>query len=588
MRFAVATSLLLFAGAVGCMASCSSPPPSDDDDEGLTDDEINGQDNRMGLRLIYDDASHSLRATVKQKLRAGEVLKLNVRRGRLSAESERLLDCGALPDAPALPPVEDNTGAVASPSSSASGVAPARVVYQGPTVDSSLLVSVYDDAWIQGNITPVMLDRLARDGADSIVEACIVKGDRVRARVQTTVAYAWDEADPNLREMDIDRASFEGIHLTTGDGRTSPKTKLGVPIRSMEKYAEVCVSELGEIPFFKKIAKGKYDTFDCRDFVDAGGKPIAGIEGALIPQAVHDADGKDVTPRACDAKNASRYDCFRTCDKPEWMSQSCEPGPTVATAKNEQGTHWTLLCRGAGPRDGASSVDELTHTKTFNDISMIGHNPKTGKTCFFQNKVFDGTNGAKIPHPADVQKSRDLWDAPKGHCMRCHSADAFVHSPWIDGAKRKDGTTIVPRMGEHPDFLANAETPYSIVNRAAQAKATVGGSAWEVPKQLVSPEASACTACHRIGGGDGMRRFPMWATGEEGLDRTARGTAGPILDRYSPQAKTFESMHWMPLGQGQSAESWASSPFAKATHHIRSCAENDAAPGCTWADVPEK
>ncbi len=435
MRFSVATSLLLFAGAVGslAMASCSSPPASDDD-EGLTDDEINGQDNRMGLRLIYDDASHSLRATVKQKLRAGEVLKLNVRRGRLSAESERLLDCGALPDAPAMPPVEDNTGAVASPSSSASGVAPARVVYQGPTVDSSLLVSVYDDAWIQGNITPVMLDRLARDGADSIVEACIVKGDRVRARVQTTVAYAWDEADPNLREMDIDRASFEGIHLTTGDVRPSPKSKLGVPIRSMEKYAEACVSELGEIPFFKKIAKGKYDTFDCRDFVGRDGKAIAGIEGALIPQAVHDADGKDVTPRACDAKNASRYDCFRTCDRPEWLSQSCEPGPTVATAKNDQGTHWTLLCRGAGPRDGASSVDELTHTKTFNDISMIGHNPKTGKTCFFQNKVFDGTNGAKIPHPADVQKSRDLWDAPKGHCMGCHSADAFVHSPWIDGA----------------------------------------------------------------------------------------------------------------------------------------------------------
>ena len=97
----------------------------------------------------------------------------------------------------------------------------------------------------------------------------------------------------------------------------------------------------------------------------------------------------------------------------------------------------------------------MTKTKTFNDMAMIGHNPKTGRTCFFQNSIGSGKDGSKVPHPADVEKSTTVWSSyVQNYCSgTCHAESAFVHSPWIDGAKRANGKPIVPKMGEHPDFL---------------------------------------------------------------------------------------------------------------------------------------
>lgn len=589
------------AAAAGGLASCTSTTGDDDRDPALSDDEITGVNNKLGLRLVYDDASGRVHATMKKRLAAGEKLVLRVRRGRLTMASQKDLRCGDLPEAPALAPRDD---------------APGKVVYQGPVVDRALLASVYTQDWIAGKITQEMIDRLQREGADSIVEACIVKNGQPRARLQTSLQYAWDEADPAgsdsltprsaaIRFLGADAsaptdasgpddagASDAGAGNDAGDGDASAGThrppREGEPIQSMEKYAELCVAELGEIPFFRKLADGSYETYDCRDFKGTSGV-IQGVEGAMIPQIVSNKDGDQVTPTACDERNTRRYNCFSKCDTPEWLFQSCEPGPTVSTAKNDKGTHWTLLCRSVQTADGvAETTESLQKTKRFNDIAMIGHNPRTGKTCFFQNKIFDGTDGEHIPHPADLEKSRHVWDGPKGYCMGCHSADPFIHTPWIDGATRRDGNPIVPKMGVHTDFeISWNASPYSIVNRKAQADAHIGGS-WEVPKHLVSEEADACTSCHRIGGGQGMRRFPMWATGEEGLDAVASGTSGPLLGRFSEYAKVWENSHWMPpLKNNVNEATWATSKYAKAVAHIKACAENASAPGCVFEGVPE-
>ena len=597
MRFSIPSSLLgvaalaALAASGAALANCSAPP-ADDDDAALSDDEINGANNKIGLKLVYDDASGRVQATLQKKLRAGEKLLMRVRRGRLSMDSQRELDCAVLTEAPPLPPREY------------SGT---KIVYSGPEVDRSLLASVYTQEWIDGNITPQMIDRLSREGADAIVEACIVKDEKVRARLQTSIQYAWDEADPNASDTLGTLGTRSGeIGFLAGDAglsgeggaadgdagapSTAPrKPREGSPIQSMEKYAELCVAQLGDIPFFKKNAEGKYDTFDCRDAVGSSG-PIDGIESAMIPQTVSDENGRDVTPDKCDARALNRYNCFSKCDKPEWLFQSCEPGPTVTTAKNDKGTHWTLLCRSTQQKEGDETVDALKKTKHFNDIAMIGHNPKTGKTCYFQNKIFDGTDGEHIPHPADVEKSRHVWDQPKGYCAGCHSAEPFIHTPWIDGALRRDGTPIVPKMGVHADFeISWNASPYSIVNRKAQAKARVGGNAWEIPKQIVSEEAEACTSCHRIGGGQGMRRFPMWAVGEEGLDTFASGTSGPLQPKVTDWFKKFENSHWMPPRvAGLTEDTWSQSKYAKAVAHIKACAENAGAPGCVFEDVPEK
>src|SRR5690606_10313509 len=81
-------------------------------------------------------------------------------------------------------------------------------------------------------------------------------------------------------------------------------------------YARMCEQELGEIPFFKKIAEGKYETFDCRDFVgsnaDGAPAPIPGVESAVIPLTV---DGEEQTSCSPGRDSRETYDCVDKCDQ---------------------------------------------------------------------------------------------------------------------------------------------------------------------------------------------------------------------------------------------------------------------------------
>ena len=100
-----------------------------------------------------------------------------------------------------------------------------------------------------------------------------------------------------------------------------------------------------------------------------------------------------------------------TCDNPQYIYSLCEAGPRVASRTNEQGTRWVLLCRKSKT---AANGAEGYASDQFNDIAMIGHNPFTGKTCFFQNALYSKTDGAKVPHPADKEKSANLWSGVQG------------------------------------------------------------------------------------------------------------------------------------------------------------------------------
>ena len=179
------SAAIVFLGAIlmnslGCAAA--SDDAHADDQAALGDDELNAVNNRMGLRLAYDTSSTHVRATLKAKLQPGEKLMLRVRRGRIAVNAINDLDCSQLTLATPLV---------------ASTYVTRNTVYVGPEIDPTLLVNVYKQEWIDANMNAQALDRLSREGADAIVDACII-GDRgIRARLQTSLAYAWDAADPN-------------------------------------------------------------------------------------------------------------------------------------------------------------------------------------------------------------------------------------------------------------------------------------------------------------------------------------------------------------------------------------------------------
>jgi hypothetical protein len=187
MRSSLSAALLLFGalaattlGLAGCSAASDEAPADGETASG--DDELNAVNNKMGLKLDYDGTTSHVRATLKTKLQTGERLMLRVRRGRIAVDAMSNLDCSQLTLATPLVPTANVTR---------------NTVYVGPEIDPTLLVNVYKQEWIDQNMSAQEIDRLSRSGADAIVDACIVSDRATRARLQTSLAYAWDAGDPN-------------------------------------------------------------------------------------------------------------------------------------------------------------------------------------------------------------------------------------------------------------------------------------------------------------------------------------------------------------------------------------------------------
>ena len=93
------------------------------------------------------------------------------------------------------------------------------ITYQGPLVDPSLLATVYSADWIEAHVSAKGLQELQTEGADSIVEACIVNShwrSAIDSRVQTTIANAWNPNDPILDGHGLTSPGPSGGTTTSG------------------------------------------------------------------------------------------------------------------------------------------------------------------------------------------------------------------------------------------------------------------------------------------------------------------------------------------------------------------------------------
>jgi hypothetical protein len=510
------------------------------------------------FEVVHDALSDTLQVIVHPGLSADKSLHVRVRQGPVG-----VLECDQM-----LGQLERIDGAYVAVTGDGDR-------FEGPTVPQSVfdMQSPYDSSWLEydehtGMPLKGALDVAAIEATFYTIDICLMKGDEVVRGAEMDILRALDVAGTG---------KFDGY----GDANER--------IASASAYAQACVSQMGEIPFFPEISEGDYETYSCLDST-----PIPTTVTPANPVSCGSDSDCGASERCTDEICVGYPESWsQTCDNPQYIYSSCEPnavdgrsnGPRVANRTNEQGTEWVLLCRKAMPNEGG-----------YNDIAMLGHNPYTGVTCFFQNALYSRTDGLHVPHPADTvdspqspQQTTSMWSGIQGglgsgiQCVACHDADPIIHTPWIDGAKDERGDPVLPKMGIRDGFVQGFnEGPYSLVN--------LEGQGWTMPKHLVSEEAAACTKCHRIGDGRWAQR---WLSRMEGQDTRWN-------DLHTERGLKFEHLYWMPPEmEGIDEATWPETEFGKALDFIQSCAPpsttfaaggtlpvEEVAEACEWVDLP--
>ena len=160
--------------------------------------------------------------------------------------------------------------------------------------------------------------------------------------------------------------------------------------RTALMYARECEKHLGPLPNFR--------------YEDAIEIPITQSGKRIIVTA--DSIGKNL----------------KSCDKPAAFGAPCQLGNRV---RRYQGIH----------AHGSTNLDVVFAT-FFRDggLGVIGHNMKTGARCFLSVKdEVDSRQGLPTPDPPKYNKvCHPPTVVGRDGCVKCHMADPFLYSPWID------------------------------------------------------------------------------------------------------------------------------------------------------------
>ena len=176
------------------------------------------------------------------------------------------------------------------------------------------------------------------------------------------------------------------------------------------------------------------------------------------------------------------------------------------------------------------------------DIAVIGHHPRTGATAFFQYYEPANPRSANVIVSPFSDGASEFWPpvgklAAEFRCERCHSADAFIHTPWINQVRvRKVGQDkpfpepMVPSSPLGPYFFVDSGPgePFECWNYAL--------------KHLNAPK-NKCTECHRITPYD-LAGLGQNATRYAGLNYEDRNEFAVASDGF--QTDTYYDLPWMP------------------------------------------
>ncbi|MBX7080296.1 MAG: hypothetical protein K1X88_13960 [Nannocystaceae bacterium] len=251
------------------------------------------------------------------------------------------------------------------------------------------------------------------------------------------------------------------------------------------------------------------------------------------------------------------------CTNPSLLTGSCRQG-----SKLGQLQHGDVMLRWIC-RDPYEDVDG---TVIYEDMGLIGQNTRTGVACFWDD-IDDVTHDDDMP-PLDLMEASEAerehflevfyFVDGSGTCRTCHDHDPFIFTPYLQSTQWIS--------------VAADKGPYSFARLDGNAMPT-GNS------HLVSREAAACTACHRIGSEGTCSSF---APNSLGLGKDATHEQS-VHDAAMPGDPHWRLAYWMP-GPGLAVpdfDAWQML-FGPARDHVLQCcaAPGVDAGGCLWEPVP--
>lgn len=250
------------------------------------------------------------------------------------------------------------------------------------------------------------------------------------------------------------------------------------------------------------------------------------------------------------------------CANPSLLTGSCRQGSKLGQLTHgDVSMYW--VCR--------DPYLDYDGTVLYHDVAVIGHNRRTGASCFWDddNDLVhdDDAPPLDLSEASEEERARSIDWFPYNdgsRCLTCHDHDPFIYTPYLQS------TTW--------ESVAASKGPYHLVGLDGTPRSTG-------VMELVSPAASPCTSCHRLGSNETCSFFaPDALAAYKGsiYESEVRAAAEPGSPHW-PLA------YWMPGPPHAFAgfSEWEST-YGAAREHILACCEAPGldVDGCQWRPVP--
>jgi hypothetical protein len=305
---------------------------------------------------------------------------------------------------------------------------------------------------------------------------------------------------------------------------------------TLAEYGRQCAEQITEIP-----------AFDCM----AGEEIPITVDGRRVPA--------DTAPERCDRPSLlPQHDGRRPAQ--------CVPGSWALVLRDDATAQISAICRKQVARPEGSAL--------FDEINVISHSLKNGKTCWFTAKARlplapeRGIDGRWVPSPSTLAArpappgpdgrrappADQVWLTPQKvatsvpACMHCHDSGPFMYSPYIAQ------TTQLP--GDPFGFYE----PKAIGADFKKAWATLHAFG-------ITTRGNTCTACHRMGNMNSCK---------VAMHQSAGALPQEGGDAWSMR---FPQSHWMSPGNLHSRAQW-DAQFSDSLKKLAACCEDPKGPGC--------